>query len=69
MKNKLRGMILYKNDTIPELAKALKMSQATLSYKMNGKTEFSRQDIMRIKTRYGLTPDEVYNIFFSDEVS
>ncbi|MBR2703908.1 MAG: helix-turn-helix transcriptional regulator [Clostridia bacterium] len=69
MKNKLRGMILYKNDTIPELAKALKMSQATLSHKMNGKTEFSRQDIMRIKNRYGLTPDEVDNIFFSDEVS
>lgn len=66
LKNKLRGMILYKNDTLPELAKALKMSQVTLSSKMNGKTEFSRQDIMSIKKRYGLTPDEVDNIFFSD---
>lgn len=66
MKNKLRGMILYKNDTLPELAKALKMSQATLSSKMNSKTEFSRQDIMRIKNRYNLTPEEVDNIFFND---
>lgn len=66
MKNKLRGMILYKNDTLPELAKALKMSQTTLSSKMNSKTEFSRQDIMRIKNRYNLTPEEVDNIFFND---
>ena len=66
LKNKLRGMILYKNDTLPELAKALKMSQTTLSSKMNSKTEFSRQDIMRIKNRYNLTPEEVDNIFFND---
>lgn len=66
MKNKLRGMILYKDDTLPELAKALEITQTTLSYKMNGKTEFSRKDIMRIKNRYNLTPEEVDNIFFSD---
>ena len=43
--------MIYNNDTQENLSKALGLAVATLSYKMNGRTEFTRQEIAKIKER------------------
>lgn len=66
LKNKLKGIMIYNNDTQENLSKALGLAVATLSYKMNGRTEFTRQEIAKIKERYNLTAEELDDIFFND---
>lgn len=66
LKNKLKGIMIYHNDTQENLSKALGLAVATLSYKMNGRTEFTRQEISKIKERYNLTAEELDDIFFND---
>ena len=41
------------------------MSETTLSAKINGKAEFTRNEIASIKERYNLNPKEIDNIFFT----
>lgn len=69
MKNKLKGIIMYHDDTAKELAKALNLSQTSLSYKINGKVEFTRREMMIIKERYNLSAEEIDDIFFDNIVS
>ena len=59
-------MALY-GDTIESLAEYLEISRQTLSWKIQGKTEFKRDEIDKIITRYELTPEETHEIFFSRE--
>lgn len=69
MKNKLKGIIMYHDDTAGNLAKAMNLSQTSLSYKINGKVEFTRREIMIIKERYNLSAEEIDDIFFDNIVS
>lgn len=66
LKNKLKGIMIYNNDTQEDLSKALGLAVATLSYKINGRTEFTRQEIAKIKERYNLSAEELDDIFFND---
>lgn len=54
-------------DTIEELAEYLGISRQTLYSKMQGKSEFKRDEIDKIITRYNLTPEETHEIFFTGE--
>jgi len=63
-------MKLHK-DRYLDLAKALGITPQTLSEKKNGKNgrDFSISEVKKIQERYDLLPDEVYEIFFTNEVS
>lgn len=68
-KTALRVKMLENNDTGITLSKFLDISKTTLSAKINGKAEFTRSEIAKIKSRYNLTADEVDNIFFNIKVT
>ena len=53
------------SDTFESLSEYLGISRQTLSMKINGKTEFKRDEIDKIIIRYKLTPEETHEIFFS----
>ena len=43
----LRNLIVARFQTMENFAKAMKLSQTTLSYKLNGKTQWRQNDIVR----------------------
>ena len=62
--NLLKYHMLENNDTIESLAEDMKLHYNTVSLKLNGKREFTQQEIALISKRYSLTADEVVKIFF-----
>ena len=64
-KSALRAKMIINDDTGITLSRALDMSETTLSSKINGKAEFTRIEIAKIKERYKLNANEIDNIFFS----
>ena len=62
--NLLKYHMLENNDTIESLAEDMKLHYNTVSLKLNGKREFTQQEIALISKRYNLTADEVVKIFF-----
>ncbi len=66
----LKVEMLRHGDTGVTLARALNISNVSLSNKMNGKnTEFTQSEIMCIKKRYELSDTRMTEIFFADYVS
>lgn len=68
-KSALKAKMIINNDTGMELSKALGISETTLSAKLNGKSEFTRSEIAKIKARYRLSATEVDDIFFNYQVT
>lgn len=68
-KSALRAKMIIYGDTGITLAKALDISETTLSAKLNGKAEFTRNEIAKIKSRYKLSAEEVDEIFFNQSVT
>lgn len=52
-------------DTQGELARILGVTESTLSWKINGRSEFKQSEIKAIADRYDLTGEEIKSIFFS----
>ena len=48
-----------------ELARMLGVTESTLSWKINGRSEFRQSEIKAIADRYGLTGEEIKSMFFS----
>lgn len=69
--NELRAQMARYGDNNIKLAKALGMSESTLSCKMNGKRNmcFTQTEIQIMIDRYNLTADDVILIFFTPKVS
>lgn len=64
----LKSLMFVFGDTNKTLAKALGITEASFSNKMNENgTEFKQGEIVRIKKRYGLTPEQIDQIFFNDK--
>lgn len=63
----LKIEMMRHNETGEHLAKYLKISRQTLSNKMseNQNTEFTQQEIAKIKEHYDLSSDRVVEIFFA----
>lgn len=59
----LKIKLLERGFTIPELAKAIGISQASIYVKLNGKRDFSYSEVMAIKKTLNLTVDEFNSIF------
>ena len=62
--NLLKYHIKENHDTISTLALALNIHYITLTLKLNGKREFTQQEIALISKRYNLNAEEVVKIFF-----
>lgn len=52
-------------DSVEDIAEYLGISRQTLSNKTEGKSEFKRDEIDAIISRYNLTPEETHEMFFS----
>lgn len=61
----LKGKMVAFGDTQAKLAKAIGMSASNFNDKINGKAPFRQNDILAIRERYHLTPEEVDLIFFA----
>ncbi len=67
-KNFLESKMKFFGDTNADLAKAVGITQQTLSSKKNCTkgAEFLQSEIRAIKNRYNLSADEVEAIFFAE---
>lgn len=52
-------------DTQGELARMLGVTESTLSWKINGRSEFRQSEIKAIADRYDLTGEEIKSMFFA----
>ena len=68
---KLKSKMILYGDTGMKLAKVIGISPQTFSAKLNEKNgaEFTKSEINKIKERYALSPEEMQDIFFTENVS
>lgn len=62
---KLRAIILERSMTHSQVAKAMGINSSTFSAKINGQTEWTRAEMLMIRSILDLTPNEFYAIFFA----
>lgn len=62
---KLRGKIIEKYGSLGEFSNALQQSFVTISNKMNGKTGFSQDDIIRWSKLLDIDLDDAGAYFFA----
>ena len=63
--NKLRGRIIERYDTQEKFAQVLGISKNSLSLKMNGKTSFSQDDVVKWCELLGIQTEEIGQYFFA----
>lgn len=70
-KNELEAVMKLHGDTGADLAQFLGIARSTFSAKINetNGAEFTQKEILQIKERYDLTPEQLTSIFFTREVS
>lgn len=66
--SKLRGRIIEKYGSQGNFAKAMEWSERTLSYKMQGKRNWTQADICKAISLLGLNEDDIQEYFFNLEV-
>lgn len=66
--NKLKGKIVEIFGNQIEFAKAMNLSEKTLSLKMNGKVSWKQNEIVKAISLLGLTKDDIQEYFFTIEV-
>lgn len=66
--NKLRGRIIEKFGTIEKFADFLGKSRITVSNKLNGKSNFSRDDIIFWSSALEISQDEIGSYFFEESL-
>lgn len=64
-KEKLKEAMVAHGDTNKDLASSLGMTASNFSTIWNGRQPFQRKHIVRSAVRYNLSPQEVWDIFFS----
>ena len=62
---RINGLIVSKGYNIGSLAEKIGMSRATLSSRINGKTDFARSEMEKIANVLGCKPED---IFFAEEL-
>lgn len=68
-KNKLCGIIKTAGITMEALATILGIDPATLSRKINEKSDFTRIEMQIIKEHFGLSSEDMDLIFFAPELA
>lgn len=67
MKYKLKAVLERFGQTQNDLAELLGITYQSVSIKLNGHKDFTQTEIYKIINFYGLTADEVIDIFFNTE--
>ena len=67
--NELKAEMKRNNDTQEKLAEALGLQISGVSDRINGKIDFRRSELGKIRSRYNLTPERFDEIFFDVDVS
>lgn len=61
-------MVLYGDeDFVSAISKLLEISRQTASSKLHGKTAFTQTEIATISRHYGLTAEDIKNIFVGED--
>ena len=63
--NLLRYFMMNYGDKQADLARALNLPQSALSARMNGKTDFRKDEIDTIRRRYNLSAEDLQAVFFA----
>lgn len=66
--SKLRGKIRELFNTQENFANAMKISKATISYKLNGLVEWTQEEIERAVQLLGIDATEIHVYFFTKKV-
>lgn len=61
----IKQVISESGDTQREVSKVLGITESTLSLKVNGRADWRASEITALAERYGLTPEEVTEVFLS----
>lgn len=62
--NKLKGLLVQREDTYEDLAKKIGCSSKTIQNKISGKRKWDWEEMQKIRLHYSLTDDEFMDIFF-----
>ena len=68
-KKMLLSVMALNGDNQSTLAAALDLPHSAISCRLKGKIDFRVSEIVRIRKRYNLNPQQVFDIFFTDDVS
>ena len=66
--SKLKGRIVEIFGSQTKFAKAMKMSERTLSFKISGKVSWKQREIVEAISLLGLKKDDIQEYFFTIEV-
>lgn len=69
MVNLFKAKLKELNKSVPDIAAVIGVNQATLHRKMNGTSDFTRNEIQLIRYALGLTDEEMTNIFFAEHLA
>lgn len=64
--NLFKAQLKVKRRTVKDIAEAVGVSEATLYRKINGTSDFTRNEIQLIRQYLNLCAEEVDEIFFAD---
>lgn len=67
--NELKAQMVRKGFKVDYIAEKIGISRSAFYRKLNGSSEFDREEISKISELLELRPEDVYNIFFAKEVS
>lgn len=67
--NELKAQMVRKGFNVGFIAVKIGISRSAFYRKLNGSSEFDREEISKISELLELQPKDVYNIFFAKEVS
>ena len=62
----LKSVIVRNNENQTNLAEILKLNISALNARINGKMDFRRSEINKIRKHYRLSPEETIEIFFNE---
>lgn len=67
--NLLKSQIALKGKKITDIARILSISKTAIYRKLNGDSDFTRQEIFKIIEYLGIDTELAMKIFFDDKVS
>lgn len=62
---RLRGKIIERGLTHQQMAKLMGINSSTFSAKINGQTDWTRSELLMMRSILDLTPNEFFAIFFA----
>ena len=67
--NLLKAQIALKGKKISDITKLLKISKSAIYIKLNGKSDFTRKEILLLINFLDISTERAMDIFFNEKVS